>query len=75
MGGYTPLVMSKGNLIDERKQTPKSPGSMSFIGKSSYYNPISNPVPSFSQNPYILREKQLLLANKSHSSLTTPPSQ
>ncbi len=31
-------------------------------GSASAYNPITNPIPNFSQNPYILRQKQAAMA-------------
>ncbi len=60
--GYASLSPPKQPLRSgdgERLQSP--------LGMSVGYNPITNPIPNFSQNPYILRQKQLAMSIRGNS--------
>ncbi len=43
---------------------------MSPTGLGVAYNPITNPIPNFTQNPYILRQKQMAMSSRVNDGAT-----
>ncbi len=65
----TPIVSSKGMLagVSRAGSSRGSAMSNSPLSRSSIYNPISNPVPQFTQNPYIMRQRGVMLRQQASS--------
>jgi hypothetical protein len=55
------------NLMSSVKSVADFTSRESPIRKSTKYDPITNPIPAFSQNPYILKEKAMVIGEASHS--------